>query len=162
MIYEIHSIQIGFCTFFWKTSELHFREILVIQAKYPLLVVHCLYILLGHLKQSWSKGGKFLKPLPIRWPVWGKHLWNCLNYISVMSCSCEDVTLNRQTDAIHLPILEYLSTGCMGASAFLGMIIVYCFSFCYTLFTVYQNGPICKKGANRENRRMSILLISCF
>lgn len=98
MIYEIGSTQMGFCTFFWETSRLHFREILVIQAKYPLLNMHCFYILLGHLKQSWTKGGKFLKTVSIRWLLLGKHLWNCLNFINVMSWFCEHITENRRTE----------------------------------------------------------------
>lgn len=63
----------GFCTFFWETSRLYFREILVIQAKYPLVNMHCFYILLGHLKQPWTKGGKFPKTLPIRWLLLRKY-----------------------------------------------------------------------------------------
>lgn len=91
MIFEISSTQMGFCTFFWESKKFHFREILVIQTKHPLLSVHCFYTLLGHLKQSWTKEG-FIKIQAIRWLLLGKHLWNCLNSINVTSWFCEDIT----------------------------------------------------------------------
>lgn len=112
----------GFCTFFWESKKLHFREILVIQPKYPLLNIHYFYTLLRHLKQSWTKKGKFLKTQAIRWLlledicgiVWIVSMPH-LGFVKTLP------TTGGQRDVFHLHILEYRPTNRKAASAFLCM-----------------------------------------